>query len=383
MPPTAKSVSTILRDNMARGADGMVQRPLNFAIVDEVDNILIDEARTPLIISAQVAKTDRALRRQQMAKTCDGLARKLVPAVTDREIELLQDSLTHNGRIDIDGLMQDIQKRGAFDQAIAYLVDAYLVAEKSARVDNAAHLLDVADEMTENGLTSPQGRAQLQGIALNAVHPSGLRNAWQKEIARLTEPFATAYTNALATNFDINQLAYDLALSDDAVADLQTRIEGVDKNVLSRQAVAQIIADEVARRGLIEESAVELVIVALENASTPEESLESEKARGQLQERVHLALQETMLHAPGGLSEADAMLAEAAGDEAAVQSVEGARGVVDALEQISLRGLLPFESTEKLWEAVRLTQGREALRREIASAIEKHPGETAQKIRSW
>jgi preprotein translocase subunit SecA len=38
----------------------MVQRPLNFAIVDEVDNILIDEARTPLIISAQVAKTDRA-----------------------------------------------------------------------------------------------------------------------------------------------------------------------------------------------------------------------------------------------------------------------------------------------------------------------------------
>jgi preprotein translocase subunit SecA len=42
-----------LRDNMAWALDQMVQRDLNFAIVDEVDSILIDEARTPLIISGQ------------------------------------------------------------------------------------------------------------------------------------------------------------------------------------------------------------------------------------------------------------------------------------------------------------------------------------------
>ncbi|MCG7569808.1 preprotein translocase subunit SecA [Pseudoalteromonas sp. CNC9-20] len=40
-----------LRDNMAFSIDERVQRPLNFAVVDEVDSILIDEARTPLIIS--------------------------------------------------------------------------------------------------------------------------------------------------------------------------------------------------------------------------------------------------------------------------------------------------------------------------------------------
>ena len=40
-----------LRDNMAFSSDEQVQRPLNFAVVDEVDSILIDEARTPLIIS--------------------------------------------------------------------------------------------------------------------------------------------------------------------------------------------------------------------------------------------------------------------------------------------------------------------------------------------
>lgn len=42
-----------LRDNMAWSVEQMVQRELNFAIVDEVDSILIDEARTPLIISGQ------------------------------------------------------------------------------------------------------------------------------------------------------------------------------------------------------------------------------------------------------------------------------------------------------------------------------------------
>src|SRR5207245_7890183 len=41
-----------LRDNMVRETDQLRQRDLNFAIVDEVDSILVDEARTPLIISA-------------------------------------------------------------------------------------------------------------------------------------------------------------------------------------------------------------------------------------------------------------------------------------------------------------------------------------------
>ncbi len=45
-----------LRDNMVLYKNDMVQRPLNFAVIDEVDSILIDEARTPLIISGQAAK---------------------------------------------------------------------------------------------------------------------------------------------------------------------------------------------------------------------------------------------------------------------------------------------------------------------------------------
>ncbi len=46
-----------LRDNMATSNDMLVQRPYNYAIIDEVDSILIDEARTPLIISGKLEKS--------------------------------------------------------------------------------------------------------------------------------------------------------------------------------------------------------------------------------------------------------------------------------------------------------------------------------------
>ncbi len=48
-----------LRDNMAHSPDDLVQRKHNFAIVDEVDSVLIDDARTPLIISGPVPQGDR------------------------------------------------------------------------------------------------------------------------------------------------------------------------------------------------------------------------------------------------------------------------------------------------------------------------------------
>ncbi len=57
-----------LRDNMATDMKDVVQRPFNYCIIDEVDSILIDEARTPLIISGQVERpTEKYLRAAQVA----------------------------------------------------------------------------------------------------------------------------------------------------------------------------------------------------------------------------------------------------------------------------------------------------------------------------
>ena len=60
-----------LRDNMAASLDMLVQRPYNYAIIDEVDSILIDEARTPLIISGRLEKSAETY--QLMAKVAPQL----------------------------------------------------------------------------------------------------------------------------------------------------------------------------------------------------------------------------------------------------------------------------------------------------------------------
>jgi preprotein translocase subunit SecA len=66
-----------LRDNMAMRAEDRYQRALNFAIVDEVDSILIDEARTPLIISGQA--DDRTELYQRMDSVAPMLKRQETP----------------------------------------------------------------------------------------------------------------------------------------------------------------------------------------------------------------------------------------------------------------------------------------------------------------
>ena len=60
-----------LRDNMVIYKEQLVQRDLNYAIIDEVDSVLIDEARTPLIISGQSGKSTK------LYEVCDILARQL------------------------------------------------------------------------------------------------------------------------------------------------------------------------------------------------------------------------------------------------------------------------------------------------------------------
>ena len=73
-----------LRDNMALYANELVQRGHNFAIVDEVDSILIDEARTPLIISGT---GDKSTQMYDLAESFVRPLKKLVIAETDEKAE--------------------------------------------------------------------------------------------------------------------------------------------------------------------------------------------------------------------------------------------------------------------------------------------------------
>ena len=80
-----------LRDNMAQSKAQQVQRGLNYAIIDEVDSVLIDEARTPLIISGSGDKST------QLYKIADAFAKTLKPADYEKDEKQKTVMLTETG----------------------------------------------------------------------------------------------------------------------------------------------------------------------------------------------------------------------------------------------------------------------------------------------
>jgi preprotein translocase subunit SecA len=90
-----------LRDNMKFSLDEMVQREFNFAIVDEVDSILIDEARTPLIISGPTEETT------DMYIQVDKLMPKLVPEDYEKDEKQRTVTLTEDGTQHIEDLLEE------------------------------------------------------------------------------------------------------------------------------------------------------------------------------------------------------------------------------------------------------------------------------------
>ena len=84
-----------LRDNMVIYKEQLVQRELAYAIIDEVDSVLIDEARTPLIISGQSGKSTK------LYETCDILAQQLKRGEASGEVTkmtaILGEEITETG----------------------------------------------------------------------------------------------------------------------------------------------------------------------------------------------------------------------------------------------------------------------------------------------
>lgn len=104
-----------LRDNMAKEADELVQRKFHYAMVDEVDSVLVDDARTPLIISGATAKAD-----QDHEKFYE--LRPRVQRLMDAQKKYVQDSLIK---------AKKLKNEGDEKEAGLYLMRAYRGLPKS------------------------------------------------------------------------------------------------------------------------------------------------------------------------------------------------------------------------------------------------------------
>lgn len=124
-----------LRDNMKFRLEDMVQRPFNYAIVDEVDSILIDEARTPLIISGAAEDSS------ERYKTVDSLIPLLEEQDYEKDEKQKNVTFTEKGSIHIEQLMREaglLQPGSLYDMANIALVhhaDQALRAHKMFQKD--------------------------------------------------------------------------------------------------------------------------------------------------------------------------------------------------------------------------------------------------------
>lgn len=108
-----------LRDNMKYSREQMVQRPFNFAIVDEVDSILIDEARTPLIISGP---TDD---KSDLYIAVDGIVKTFLPSDYDKDEKQKSVVLTEDGTEKAERMLEGaglIEGRNLYDIANTQVV---------------------------------------------------------------------------------------------------------------------------------------------------------------------------------------------------------------------------------------------------------------------
>ena len=125
-----------LRDNMVTYKDNMVQRGHAFAIVDEVDSILIDEARTPLIISGKGEDSS------VMYKRADDFAKTLKKSV----IVELDDKVEAEEQVDGDYVVDEKRKTATLTESGVKKAEAFFHVENLADADNMSlrHYIDGA-----------------------------------------------------------------------------------------------------------------------------------------------------------------------------------------------------------------------------------------------
>ena len=119
-----------LRDNMAVYEKQLVQRELNYAIIDEVDSVLIDEARTPLIISGQSGKSTA------LYNTCDYLAKRMTKGERKGEINKMTVMMGEEVEETGDFIVNEKEKHVVLTEQGVKKVEEYFHLNNLADADN-------------------------------------------------------------------------------------------------------------------------------------------------------------------------------------------------------------------------------------------------------
>ncbi|WP_025272661.1 preprotein translocase subunit SecA [Haloglycomyces albus] len=242
-----------LRDNMTTSIDKMVQRGHNFAIVDEVDSILIDEARTPIIISgpadhqkrwySEFAKIAKVLKPEQDYEVDEG---KRTIAITEEGVSRVED------RLGVDNLYDSVNT-----PLVGYLNNALKAKELFA--DNREYIVapngdvNIVDEFTGRVM---EGRRFNDGIhqAIEAKEGVDIKQENQTFATTTLQNYFRMYdklaglTGTAQTEAAEFHRVYDMGVVPIATNKPMIRLDQKDVIYKTEEAKYSAVVDDIAER---------------------------------------------------------------------------------------------------------------------------------------
>ncbi|MBT8493294.1 MAG: preprotein translocase subunit SecA [Deltaproteobacteria bacterium] len=241
-----------LRDNMAMRSEDMVQRGHSFAIVDEVDSILIDEARTPLIISGRVADTAKWYRdfarigerlqpdlhyevdegKRQVMTTEEGVARV-------EEILGIENMYDHSNVDLVHHLEAALKAKALFEKDVDYLLS-----------DGEVKIVDEFTGRVLEGRRYSEGLHQAieakEGVAIKDENQT-LATITLQNYFRMYEKLAGMTGTAMTEEAEFNQI-YGVTLVEIPTNRPIVRMDQADLVYMSEKAKFNAVADDITQR---------------------------------------------------------------------------------------------------------------------------------------
>ncbi|MGI9649504.1 MAG: preprotein translocase subunit SecA, partial [Acidimicrobiia bacterium] len=241
-----------LRDNMAMRPEDMVQRDHSFAIVDEVDSILIDEARTPLIISGRVADTAKWYR--DFARIAERLQRELHYEVDEAKRQVMTteegvarveeilgiENMYDYSNVDlVHHLEAALKAKTIFDKDVDYLIS-----------DGEVKIVDEFTGRVLDGRRYSEGLHQAieakEGVAIKDENQT-LATITLQNYFRMYDKLAGMTGTAMTEEAEFNQI-YGVTLVEIPTNRPIARADQPDLVYMSEKAKYNAVADDITER---------------------------------------------------------------------------------------------------------------------------------------
>ncbi len=218
-----------LRDNMNHNADEIVQRGHHFTIVDEVDSVLIDEARTPLIISGPVPQDDQGAKFIEFKPRIQGLVeaqKKLITKFVSEAEQFIQQGDEEQAGLQLFRAQRGFPKNRKFQKMMQEPHIARLVQQTEYRfLQEQGKNMPIVDEAMYYSVNQKQNSIEMTDMGREFITKSG------EDEDFFVIPDVGTETSKLQEDFEKNKKGIEDRIREDKSLDPEKREQNIAKEV--------------------------------------------------------------------------------------------------------------------------------------------------------